>query len=228
MTNEYVKVYVEAIKKQYGADSKETRQAYYRFTYDSIDKDKLPKYLHGLYDEVAAKGKGKCKIDTPEETRMFHERAYYTIDRNKVPENLLDAYDEIAKLNNNCVIDSKAEAKEFKSKVTSSYNYGEITLNTVKKMGFTEHRKQGSKTIEYAENGLVIGQGLCPIPIIDGLTGTIGGTIGGAIGLVSDCIELVQEKCFKKQNDDLIGFDKSDCKTMHDNLYITKSLCNGR
>ena len=227
MANDYVKVYVEAIKNQYGADSRETQQAYYSFLDNSIDKNKLPEYLHGLYDEVAAKGKDKSKIDTPEETRIFHSRAYYTIDRNKVPENLLDAYDKIAKLNNNCIIDSEVEANKFKSKVTSSYNYGEISLDKVKGMGFTEHKKQGSKVVEYAENGLVIGQMVFPIPIINCLTGAIGGVIGGTVGVVSDAVELVK-KGLGKQNDDLVGFNNENCKTLHDKLFITKSLCNTR
>ena len=198
--------------------------AFTSFTYDSIDKDKLPKYLHGLYDEVAAKGNDKRKIDTPEETRIFHSRAYYVIDRNKVPKNLLDAYDEIAKLNNNSIVDSEVEAKKFKSKVTSSYNYGEITLDNVKEMGFAGHKKQGSSTREYFENGFIIAKGMCPLPIIDICTAVIGGVIGGAIGLASDGVELAKEKCLKKQNNDLIGFNQEDCETLNDKLILTESL----
>ena len=43
-------------------------------------------------------------------------------------------------------MDTKTEAYKFQDKVETAYNYGEISLEIAKEMGFVGHRKQGSKS----------------------------------------------------------------------------------
>lgn len=221
MPTDYINVYYQAIDKKYGAGTKEAKYAKYKFRYghDSIEKDLLPKYLHGIYDEIAVKGGNKKKIDTPDEIDDFHERAFYTFDRAKVPSCLLEDYDKIAKTNKNNIIDTKKEAYKFQDKVKDAYNYGKISLNTVKSLGFNGYKKQGLKTGEYAENGAIMGYQLMPIPGIDFITGAAGGIIGGAVGLIHDGAELVKEKCCGKKNNDLIGIESHDCITMNEDMH---------
>ena len=150
-----------------------------------------------------------------------------TIARTTVPQVLLKDYDKIAKTNGNNVIDTAKEVEKFKDKVNDAYNYGEITLDMAKEMGFEGHRTQEYKTFEYAENGGVIGRGICPLPLVRSITSFAGTIVGAVVGSIYDTKEAIQENLFGKKNNDLIGTTQEDCSLLHDRL-IRREIISSR